>query len=202
MSTQLILYPQSYEGQYSSIANPNSFQYIVNGINFTGFSSTTLYNTTAVHPSQDAIDNSPPSILGNWFRFTTTGGDYGAVTAPTYGAGAVQLSFNAVTPGQTGLYQKLSGLIVGAVYDVKISILTPQPEILTFEMYSGNVIVHQAPLSANTSTITTTFTAQTSNDIFLIYYEGIAANLSITKISILQSPTTPSLVYTVIFKGF
>ena len=196
MSTQLILYPQSYEGQYSSIANPNSFQYIVNGINFTGFSSTTLYNTTAVHPSQDAIDNSPPSILGNWFRFTTTGGDYGAVTAPTYGAGAVQLSFNAVTPGQTGLYQKLSGLIVGAVYDVKISILTPQPEILTFEMYSGNVIVHQAPLSANTYTITTTFTAQTSNDIFLIYYEGIAANLSITKISILQSPTTPSLVYT------
>jgi len=196
MSTQLILYPQSYEGQYSFIANPNSFQYIVNGINFTGFSSTTLYNTTAVHPSQDAIDNSPPSILGNWYRFTTTGGDYGAVTAPTYGAGAVQLSFNAVTPGQTGLYQKLSNLVVGAVYDVKISIVAPQSEILTFEMYSGNVIVHQAPLSANTSTITTTFTAQTSNDIFLIYYEGIAANLSISKISILQSPTSPSLVYT------
>ena len=201
MSTQLILYPQTYEGEYSSIAIPSTIQYIVNGINFTGFSSTTLYNTTAVHPSQDAIDNSPPSNLGNWFRFTTTGGDYGAVTAPTYGAGAVQLSHNAVTAGQTGIYQKLSQLVVGAVYDVEISIVTPQAELLTFEMYSGNVIVHQAPLSANTSIITTTFTAQTSNDIFLIYYEGIAANLSISEISILQSSTSPSLIYTELHDG-
>ena len=201
MSTQLILYPQTYEGQYSYISSPSTIQYIVNGILFTGFNSTSLHNSTAPHPPQDAIDNQPPTILGNWYRFTTTGGDYGAVTAPAYALGAVQLSHNAVTAGQTGLYQKLSQLIVGAVYDVKISIVTPQAELLTFEMYSGNVIVHQAPLSANISTITTTFTAQTPNDTFLIYYEGLAANLSISKISILQSPTTPSLIYTELQDG-
>ena len=201
MSTQLILYPQSYEGEYSSFASPSTIQYIVNGINFTGFNNTTLHNTTATHPSQDAILNEHPSILGNWYRFTTTGGDYGAVTAPTYAVGAVQLSHNAVTAGQTGIYQKLSQLVVGAIYDVKISIVTPQAELLTFEMWDGTVIYHQAPLSANTYTITTTFTAQSSNDIFLIYYEGIAANLSISKISILQSPTSPSLVYSELHDG-
>tara|TARA_R110002167_G_scaffold124721_1_gene304377 strand:+ start:1404 stop:4454 length:3051 start_codon:yes stop_codon:yes gene_type:complete len=201
MSTQLILYPQTYQGQYSSMASPSTIQYIVNGISFTGFNSTSLHNTTAVHPSQDAISNAPPTLLGNWYRFTTTGGDYGAVTAPTYALGAVQLSHNAVTPGQTGFYQKLSQLIVGAIYDVKISIVTPQAEILTFEMWDGTVIHHQAPLSANTSTITTTFTAQSSNDIFLIYYEGISANLSISKISILQSPISPSLIYTELEDG-
>jgi hypothetical protein len=201
MSTQLILYPQTYEGEYSSFANPSTIQYIVNGISFTGFNNTTLHNTTSTHPSEDAILNEHPSILGNWYRFTTTGGDYGAVTAPVYALGAVQFSHNAVTAGQTGIYQKLSQLVVGAIYDVKISIVTPQAELLTFEMWDGTVNVHQAPLSANTYIITTTFTAQSSNDIFLLYYEGIAANLSISKISILQSPTSPSLVYSELHDG-
>tara|TARA_R110000851_G_scaffold39998_2_gene101196 strand:- start:290 stop:3055 length:2766 start_codon:yes stop_codon:yes gene_type:complete len=201
MSTQLILYPQTYEGQYSYISSPSTIQYIVNGILFTGFNSTSLHNSTAGAPPQDAIDNQPPTILGNWYRFTTTGGDYGAVTAPTYALGAVQLSHNAVTAGLTGLYQKLSQLIVGAVYDVKISIVTPQTEFLTFEMWDGTVNYNTQSLSAYTATITTTFTAQTPNDTFLIYYEGLAANLSISNISILQSPTTPSLIYTELQDG-
>ena len=201
MSTQLILYPQTYEGEYSYISSPSTIQYIVNGINFTGFDSTSLHNSTAPHPPQDAIDNQPPTILGNWYRFTTTGGDYGAVTAPTYALGAVQLSHNAVTPGQTGIYQKLSNLVVGALYDVKISIVTPQAEVLTFQMWDGTINYDQDSLAANVSTITTTFTAQTPNDTFLIYYEGLAANLSISKISILQSPTTPSLIYTELQDG-
>ena len=202
MSTQLILYPQTYEGQYSYISSPSTIQYIVNGINFTGFDSTSLHNSTAAHPPEDAIDNQPPTVLGNWYRFTTTGGDYGAVTAPTYALGAVQLSHNAVTPGLTGLYQKLSNLVVGAVYDIKISIVTPQPaEVLHLEMYSGNVLYDAVPMGANTSTITQTFTAQTPNDTFLIYYGGVSANLSISKISILQSPTSPSLIYTELYDG-
>ena len=202
MSTQLILYPQTYEGQYSYISSPSTIQYIVNGINFTGFDSTSLHNSTAAHPPEDAIDNQPPTVLGNWYRFTTTGGDYGAVTAPTYALGAVQLSHNAVTPGLTGLYQKLSNLVVGAVYDIKISIVTPQPaEVLHLEMYSGNVLYSAITMGVNTSTITQTFTAQTPNDTFLIYYGGVSANLSISKISILQSPTSPSLIYTELYDG-
>jgi hypothetical protein len=46
MSVQLILYPQTYEGQYNSIsANANEF--VVNGINFTGLSTSSSYDTSA-----------------------------------------------------------------------------------------------------------------------------------------------------------
>ena len=45
MSTQLILYPQYYQG-FSSTANPTFNEYVVNGINFTGLDSTNLHNTT------------------------------------------------------------------------------------------------------------------------------------------------------------
>ena len=68
-------------------------------------------------------------------------------------------------------------------------------------MYSGNVLYDAVPMGANTSTITQTFTAQTPNDTFLIYYGGVSANLSISKISILQSPTSPSLIYTELYDG-
>ena len=77
MSTQLILYPQSYKGEFNSTSPLN--QFIVNGINFTGFNSSTNYNTTANTPSTDAIANSSPSILGAWYRYTTTGGSWGNV---------------------------------------------------------------------------------------------------------------------------
>ena len=41
MSTQLILYPQYYQG-FSSTATPSFNQYVVNGINFTGLNGTSL----------------------------------------------------------------------------------------------------------------------------------------------------------------
>jgi hypothetical protein len=47
MSVQLILYPQTYEGQYNSIsANANKF--VVNGINFTTHLSTSSSYDTAL----------------------------------------------------------------------------------------------------------------------------------------------------------
>ena len=48
MSVQLILYPQTYEGQYNSIsANANEF--VVNGINFSNppLSTSSSYDTSA-----------------------------------------------------------------------------------------------------------------------------------------------------------
>tara|TARA_R110000824_G_scaffold33842_2_gene108104 strand:+ start:1995 stop:5009 length:3015 start_codon:yes stop_codon:yes gene_type:complete len=204
MSTQLILYPQTYEGEFNSTSTPSFSQYIVNGINFTGLDSTVLHNTTAVHPTQDAITNSPPSILGNWYRYTTTGGDWGAVTAPALALGSIQLSVNTVTPGHTGVYQKLSGLSVGGIYDVKIAIVTGQVGFLAVEMYSGTNIQFQQPFSSNTTLITTTFTAQTTNDIFLLDYTndpGVGATILIQNISIKESATSPTAIFTELYDG-
>jgi hypothetical protein len=208
MSTQLILYPQSYKGEYNSIANPSTIEYIVNGINFIGLDSTSLHNTTANNPSEDAIINQPPSIAGNWYRFTTTGGSWGAVSEPVVGfwyipvtISAVQLSANAVTSGHTGIYQQLSGLIVGAIYDIEISIVTAQTGILIVELYSGTIINHQQQFSSNTTLISTAFTAQTPNDIFLIDYTSTSVSILISQVSIKQSPISPSLIYSELQDG-
>jgi hypothetical protein len=200
MSTQLILYPQTYNGQYTSNATSVFNQYIVNGINFTGLDSTSLHNTTNIHPSQDAITNAPPSVLGNWYRFTTTGGDWGAVTAPALAAGSILLSVNVSTEGRTGVYQQLSGLSVGGVYDVKILIATAQIGILNIEMYSGTVQNSGNAFSTATTLISTTFTAQSANDIFLIDYSG-DVQILIQSISVQESITTPSLVYSELEDG-
>jgi hypothetical protein len=204
MSTQLILYPQTYNGQYTSNATSVFNQYIVNGINFTGLDNTLLHNTTSIQPSQDAIDDAPPTVLGNWYRFTTTGGDWGAVTAPALAIGSIQLSVNVAAPGRTGVYQKLSGLSVGGVYGIKILIVTPQVGTLAIEMYSGTVLNSQQSFSTNTTLISTTFTAQTSNDIFLIDYTntaGTGAAIFIQNIFIQESATTPSLIFSELEDG-
>jgi hypothetical protein len=193
MSTQLILYPQYYQG-FSSTATPSFNEYVVNGINFTGLNSTTLHNTTQPHPPQDAIANSPASILGNWYRYTTTGGDWGAVTAPALAAGSVLLSVNTVTAGRTGVYQQLSGLAVGAMYDVKILINAGQVGTLSIEMYSGTSIPIVQPFSSNTTQITATFTASSTNETILIDYTGTAASILIESISVKEALQTPTLI--------
>ena len=196
MSTQLILYPQYYQG-FSSTASPSLDEFIVNGILFTGLDSTSLHNTTSSHPTEDAITNAPPTNT-NWYRFTTTGGDYGAVTAPFLSIVNVQLSYNAVSVGNTGIYQKLSNLIPGAIYDIKIGIVTPTAagDLLEIEMWDFTTLFHSQIFSTNTNLISTTFTAQTPNDIILINYIGSTTNLLVSKISITQSPQSPSLIYT------
>jgi hypothetical protein len=197
MSTQLILYPQSYGGQFNSTSRAVFNQYLVNGLFFTGLSSATLYNTTASYPAQDAIINSAPASLGNWYRYTTTGGAWGNVPAPIVTSNKLVLSYNA-TVGHTGVYQKLSGLIVGAQYQVIINIDTyagGAADLLTLEFYSGNVIQYNQSFGSNVSTIEVSYTANSTNDTFLIDYESTVGTLTIGSISITEDPRSPTLVY-------
>ena len=197
MSTQLILYPQYYQG-FSSTSNPSFNQFITNGALFTGLSTAALYSTNAVNSSQDAINNAYPTILGNWYRYTTivgTPGNWGAVAAPQQILlSQLQLSFSS-PEGNTGIYQQMSNLIPGASYDIKMSIVTTQVGTLTVNMFSGTIL--NAPSQAFTNpsgVIATTFTAQTSNDIFLLNWRG-DATLLINSISIKESPMSPSLIF-------
>jgi|TARA_R110002051_G_scaffold5373_3_gene27910 hypothetical protein len=210
MSTQLILYPQSYNGEFNSTSNPVSNQYLVNGINFTGLNGTTLWNTVSVNPDPawDAIENSPPTSAGTWFRYTTTGSPWGNVTAPAVTSNNLVLSQGGATTGRTGIYQQLSGLIVGAVYNVTINISTQSPVgALRVEMYSGtgNLV---SRYSANTtitgvSQIIKDFTAQTPNDTILIDFAtyGVSGDLTISSMSVTESATTASLVYSELQDG-
>jgi hypothetical protein len=201
MSTQLILYPQNFKGRYNSTATPSFNEYIVNGINFIGLDAVTQYPTTDNFPSQAAIINSPPAILGNWYSYYTTGGPWAAVIPPFEGVGAAVLPFGGPTLGHCGIYQQLSGLAVGGMYDVVINIPIPVVGTLTIEFYTGTVLQNTQSFSSNVTQITTTFTAQSTNDIFLIDYSSTTGVVSISDISIQESPETVTNIYSDLYNG-
>ena len=201
MSTQLILYPQSYKGIFNSTSTILNNQYIVNGFYFTGLNSTSLFSTTAVSPALAAIASTPPTVLGNWYRFTTTGGPWGAVTAPTVNSSNnLVLSYNA-TAGHTGVYQKLSGLIPGAVFEINIQIATPAVGTITIQVYSGNLLHFTSSITSNLNSIASQFTANTANDIVLLNYSSTAGDLVIESIQLNESQWVPTTIYSEIEDG-
>ena len=201
MSTQLILYPQNYEG-FNDISFPIFNEYIVNGIDFLALPATPLHSTTAGYPSEDAIINAPPLIVNTWYRYKTSGAPWGAVGPPLGALGDLQLFFNGTTNGHTGIYQKMSSLTVGLDYDITINITTPAASgIVALEIWTGTTLQSNFLFGSNVSQITATFTANSPNDIFLIDYEGTAAILYIDDISITESSQNPSGVFTELQDG-
>jgi hypothetical protein len=201
MSTQLILYPQSYRGQHSDISTPVFNEYLVQGLTPQGIGATPLENitTSTVLVGMQAILNSTPLIPGNWYRFTTTGGVWANVAAPASSAGNFIFSYNATGSGTgiSGVYQQLQNLVPGAVYRVKIQVLgtalSDGPILLSvYAQPAGSSLV--ATYSLNTTYFTNSiewdFTATTTNDIFVFEYQSTIAALYIDTMSIQESPET------------
>jgi len=194
MSVQLILYPQR-----EIITN----EYLVNGINFTNLNLTTIYGTTAALPDQDAINNSPPTIVNTWYRYRTTGGPWGSVASPAEGAppvgaiGDAVLFKNTPTIARSGIYQKLSSLMVGQIYTVTVNLGTAivLGGTLRIKTYTGSVLQSTYSETFLTGAITTNFTAASPTDTVLVEYEGIILNLIIEDISILGANLLPSELY-------
>ena len=193
MSTQLILYPQNYKGSYSSV-NSTSNQILVNGAYFTGLNSTTLLTTASAIPWNAAIIQEPPNILGDWYRYTNAG-----VVAPQATSNNLYFSYNGTE--HSGIYQQLSGLAAGGIYDVVIDIETPAVGTLTIKTYSGVYQMSSFSASSNSSTVTGSFTANSPNDIILIDYTSSGAPLLIDSIKVNESITSPTLVYSDLIDG-
>ena len=193
MSTQLIVFPQNHNGQYNSVSNATATvtQYVTNGINFTGFSTTPLHNTFDNDPVADSIVNAHPFIVGAWYRFTTIlGGVWGAVTAPALAINSIHLSHNGTTEGHTGVYQKLSNLTVGSNYNLKVTLQTAQTGLINFSVFDFTTITHSDLQSTTSTTVATTFTATTPDDIIVIDYMSVDADIYIDTISIAEINTT------------
>ena len=189
MSVQLILYPQR---------QLTTNEYIVNGITFNNLNLTTVYGTTAALPDQDAIDNSAPTIVNTWFRYRTTGGSWATIPNPSETVGELILHKSpSISPtGRSGIYQKLSSLIVGQSYTVTVNIAaTVIGGTLRIKTYTGNILQSTYSTSALTGQITTNFTANSTGDTILIEYEGIISNLRIDDISILGASLLPEQTY-------
>ena len=200
MSTQLIIYPQTHNGQYNTLS-ANSNEFIVNGINFTALSLSTSYDTTNTGNSTlDAMVNAPPTMSNTWFRFRTTVG--GTPALPTNTSGNLVLnSIAAVT--FSGVYQMLSNLTVGQSYTITISVSTPSTGVLAINLYNGTTPNGGANLfQASVSSHTHTFTATSQNDVFFLsYLNGVATNVVIGQISIVPTGTQPSGIDTVLQDG-
>ena len=190
MSVQLILYPQTYEGQYNSIsANANEF--VVNGINFTGLSTSSSYDTalTGTQALVAALTNQP-AVTNTWLRYRSTAA--GTPALPTDVANNVVFNSGAFS-SRSGIYQKLSNLVIGQLYNITINVSTTGTGLIVTNIYNGTSQVGGQNFNATTSTITGTFTATSStNTLVVSYTNSLSTNVTVSNISVVPSGITPS----------
>jgi len=189
MSVQLILYPQTYEGQYNSIsANPNEF--VVNGISFTGLSTSSSYDTSATTLAITFSLIAQPAVTNTWVRYRSTAA--GTPALPTNSFGNVVFNSGAFS-SRSGIYQKLSNLNIGTNYTITINVSTTGTGSIHVGVYNTSSIVTGQTFSAATSTITGTFTATSSaNTLVVSYLNTVATNVTVSNISVVPTGTSPS----------
>jgi len=180
----------TYNGEYLNFGDASAY--------ISQLGSDTDYATTAADPHTDALINSPASDIGRWYRYHTSGAPYTSVLAPT-SSGGYFIFFGQKTGGlqsYSGIYQKLS-LIAGNEYEVEIKtaisldsgsiyIDTYIPNGGFYAQTSSKAVDY--PVSNTSTNITTsTFTAETANDIIQIYFttnDTSSVSVAITSISI------------------
>jgi hypothetical protein len=163
MSIQLVLHPQGN--------SPN--QIIVDGVNFFGVNNATNYSTTSSFT--DIMSNAYPTIPNTWYKFINT-----SLGTPTVAAGTggklLLSSVVSSSPGtQCGVYQQLSGLVVGESYTLTIDLTSASGNVLV-SVYNGQIGSTQT-FSATTSQITANFTALSENDTIFITYQNTSINI-------------------------
>jgi hypothetical protein len=189
MSVQLILYPQTYEGQYNSIsANANEF--VVNGINFSNLSTSSSYDTSATTLAITFSLIAQPAVTNTWVRYRSTAA--GTPALPTDVANNVVFNSGAFS-SRSGIYQKLSNLVIGTNYTITINVSTTGSGSIHVGVYDISSIVTGQTFSAATSTITKTFTANSAtNTLVVSYLNTVATNVTVSDISVVPTGTTPS----------
>lgn len=182
MSVQLIVYPQSFEGEFNVISSSPT-EFLVNGINFANLSSTPTYTSSLTPPYVDTLNNAPPSIVNSWYRFRNTTG--GTPDLPTNLAGSLILKSVAGTGSFTGVYQRLSNLVVGTQYKIRINLSAATTGFIITQTYSGTTLNSFGFSFATNTQITKTFTAQsTDSTVMITYFNTLTDTATIKDISL------------------
>ena len=183
MSVQLIVFPQ--------LALTNEF--VIDGTNFSTINTSSSYDSSAASAIVDALTNAAPTQVNTWFRFRSTSS--GTPTLPTETTNNLTL-YSVTTLTLSGVYQKLSGLVVGTTYEIIIDLSTTGTGAVITSAYNGNTLINQVSSLANLSQITHTWTAQSTNDTVVIsYYNSVAANIVISNISVAPQGVVPTNTY-------
>jgi len=193
MSVQLIVFPQSYEGQYNSITS-SANDFIVDGINFNTINTSGTYDSAATNTILDSLTNAAPSVVNTWYRFRSTSA--GTPTIPTELSGNLTL-LSVPTLTLSGVYQKLSNLVIGTTYEIVIDLSTTGTGFVITSAYNGTTMITQPLHAANQSQITHTWTAQSTNDTIVIsYYNTTTDFIAISNITVSEQGITPTTIYT------
>ena len=194
MSTQLILYPQNYEGQYNLTSTVAS-EKIVDGISFSTINTSPLADVPSNSPFP-VVGFAQPVIVNSWYRSRST--LFGTPAAPSTSNNNLYL-YSVASSTTSGVYQKLSNLTIGQWYDLYVVF----PNIgasgdIFLAAYNGNNATNIGSVQNTISTLTLNFAnfqfqAQTTSDIVQINYTNtVADTFLISDISVVPQGVTPS----------
>ena len=200
MSMQLTLYPQRYEGYSSTFSGGPPLQFLVDGINFTTINaSASITNSGTV---ADILTAQPPNIVNTWYRAR----ENAAVSYPSENNGVLVLHSTSAGNYHTVIYQRLDNLTVGQIYTVTVNVASNTSGAGLLTVLNGTTIqgIQGAGVlyGYNITQVTTTFTAETTQDVFLFTWEdNINNSFSISNISVTTSVISPTGVYTDLIDG-
>ena len=117
MSTQLILYPQNYDGIYSYNSSVAIGEFVGDASFSTGIAST--YPTINANPENNALIYAESNSSWKAFRTTGAAGPFAASGTPTVTT-ALNLPCNASSVSVSGVYQLISNLVPGTLYTLSI----------------------------------------------------------------------------------
>ena len=210
MSTQLILYPQHYTGQHDVTTTTytiGSNEFFVDGINFNTINASSTYEQYGNFPTQ-VITNAPPVIVNTWYRYRTpdispqplypTELLNGHLAIPGVATGALQ--------NTSGIYQRVSNLVIGQTYDVTIVVASAVgSRSITVWTWNGNTPHTQPGTLINPAvagTFTESFTANAIEITIGIITAGTTvSNMLISSVSVLAQGAGTSTTLTHLSDG-
>ena len=201
MSVQLIVYPQIYNG-YSSVFSQTG-EFCVDGSTFSALDNTIVPTYTVPASSTNvivsALSSNPPYAVNNFYKYRTS--QSGTPTEPTVISGGVTL-YSVASLTLSGIYQRLSNLVVGTTYEMTINLSTTGTGFVLTSAYDNITLISQSIHAANQSQITFSWTAASTDDTIVIsYYNFVADNIVIDNISVSQQGVTPTQTYSDLLDG-
>jgi hypothetical protein len=120
---------------------------------------------------------------------------YGTSALPTNTSGNVVFNSGAFN-SRSGIYQKLSNLVIGQLYNITINVSTTGTGSILIGVYNGTTLVTGQSTLATTATITKTFIATSSaNTVVVSYANTVATNVTVSNISVVPSGIRPQELY-------
>jgi hypothetical protein len=191
MATQLILYPQTFNGQVSPLS-VSANEFIIDGNTFSTLNSS-VSNQSNVVSTNAILSTYPPTIANSWYRYrliTTPASAY-----PTATNGNMILSTQGAFSASFA-YQRITNLTIGQSYTIYVNPLTSATGTLSAQAYDGSVAVGSNSIVNPTSSslLATSFVAtNTSMTIIARFFASATTSIEIGYVSVLPSGQTPSI---------